>query len=155
VLAVSLCASADSNDSFSNVSLTGVSGTASGSFSFNSSTDTFSNVSLSISGGVFSGDNASGGKGGGCILGICGFYWQTQLANGDWVVDTILLNLKTGQYQDFGGIYNWKNDGDFNYLSVPEGGAVLSYLTLSGFAMLAGILISGKRRRAMCAAQSN
>ena len=42
VVAVSLSAFANSNDSFSNVNLTGVSGTVSGSFVFNSTNDTFS-----------------------------------------------------------------------------------------------------------------
>jgi hypothetical protein len=156
LLAVSLSASAGSTDSFSNVSLTGVSGTVSGSFTFNSSSDTFSAISLSFNGGVFGGVNAqNGGGNGSCILGVCGFSWQAQLANGNWVWDTILLNLKTGQYQDLGGIYNWKNGGNFNYLSVPEGDAPLSYLLLSGFAMLAGILISGKHRRTARLAESS
>jgi hypothetical protein len=40
-------------------------------------------------------------------------------------------------------------------MSVPEGGTPLPYLMLSGFAILAGILISGKRRRALRTAHSN
>ena len=156
LLAASLSASADSTNSFNNVSLTGVSGTVSGSFSFNSSSNTFSAISLSFNGGVFGGVNAqNGGGNGSCILGVCGFSWQAQLANGNWVWDTILLNLKTGQYQDLGGIYNWKNGGNFNRLPVPEGGASLAYLGLSGVAMFAGILIAGKRRRSARLAQSS
>ncbi|MGA9963623.1 MAG: hypothetical protein WBQ10_00325, partial [Terriglobales bacterium] len=53
LLAASLSAFANSNDSFSNVNLTGVSGTVSGNFTFNSSNDTFSGLSLSFGGSVF------------------------------------------------------------------------------------------------------
>jgi hypothetical protein len=38
--------------------------------------------------------------------------------------------------------------------NVPEGGAEVTYLLLSGIAVLAGILISGKQRRATHAARS-
>jgi hypothetical protein len=156
LLAVTLSAFANSNNNFSNVSLTGVSGTVAGSFTFNSSNNTFSNLCLSFNGGVFGGNNANSGGGKGiCAFGLCGYSWKTQLANGDWVWDSIVLNLKTGQYQDFGGIYNWKQGGGFDYMSVSEGGNPLGYLLLSGFAMLTGILISGKRRRMTSTAQSN
>ena len=154
LLAVPFSAYANSNDSFSNVSLVGTSGTVSGSFTFNSSNDSFSNISLLFGGTVFGGDNASnaGGKAI-CAFGFCGYTWKTQLADGSWVSDTIILNLKTGQYRDFGGIYKGQTGGDFRYLSVPEGGTELAYLLLSAFAVLSGILISGKRRRTVCAAQ--
>jgi hypothetical protein len=39
--------------------------------------------------------------------------------------------------------------------SIPEGGAEVTYLMLSGIAVFAGILISGKQRRATRAVQSN
>jgi hypothetical protein len=156
VLAVSLSAFANSGDSFSNVNLTGVSGTVSGSFVFNSATDTFSSISLSFGGTVFGQDQASNGGGHGtCAFGFCGYSWQTKLSDGDWVWDTIVLNLKTGQYKDFGGVYNFENKGGFNYMSVPEGGTPMPYLLLSGFAILAGILISGKRRRTLRTVQSS
>jgi hypothetical protein len=156
VLAVSLSAFANSNDSFSNVNLTGVSGTVSGSFVFNSATDTFSNISLSFNGGVFNGVDASNGGGKGtCMLGVCGFTFQEHVPHGGWVSDTIFVNLKTGQFEDLGGIYKGREGGDFNYLSVPEGGNPLTYLMLSGFAILAGILISGKRRRTLRTAHSS
>ena len=148
LLAVSLSAFANSNDSFSNVNLTGVSGTVSGGFTFNSSNDNFSGLTLTFGGNVFGKDQASNGGGQGtCAFGFCGYSWQTKLSDGDWVWDTIVLNLKTGQYKDFGGVYNWENKGGFNYMSVPEGGTPMPYLLLSGFAILVGILISGKRRR--------
>jgi hypothetical protein len=149
LLAVSLSASATSNDSFSNVSLVGTSGAVSGSFTFNTSTDQFSGISLSFNGGAFGGATASNGGGKGtCYQGFCGFYFQGKASDGAWVTDTIIVNLKTGQFDTFGGIYNWKNQGgDFNYLSVPEGGAKLSYLILSAIAVFGGILISGKQRR--------
>ncbi|HSZ02445.1 MAG TPA: hypothetical protein VK788_23310 [Terriglobales bacterium] len=149
VVAVSLSAFANSNnDSFSNVNLTGVSGTVSGSFVFNSTSDTFSNISLLFNGGVFNGGSASDGGGKAtCLLGLCGFSWQAQASDGAWVTDSIIVNLKTGQFLDLGGVYQGRNDGDFKYLSVPEGGTPMPYLLLSGFAILVGILISGKRRR--------
>jgi hypothetical protein len=156
LMAVSLSASAgSSNDAFSGAALVGTSGTVSGSFTFNSSNDTFSNLSLSFNGGLFGGANASNGGGKAtCILGLCGFTWQAQASDGAWVTDTIVFNLKTGQFDDFGGIYNWKNQGgDFNYLSLPEGGAKLTYLMLSAIAVFGGILISGKQRRPTRTAQ--
>ena len=156
LLAASLSAFANSNDSFSNVNLTGVSGTVSGGFTFNSSNDTFSNISLLFNGGVFNGGSASDGGGKAtCLFGWCGFSWQAQATDGAWVTDSIIVNLKTGQFLDLGGIYQGTNDGDFKYLSVPEGGTPLPYLMLSGFAILAGILVSGKRRRALRTAHSS
>jgi hypothetical protein len=157
LLAVSLSAFANSNnDSFSNVNLTGVSGSVSGGFTFNSSNDTFSNISLLFNGGVFAGASASDGGGKAtCFLGLCGFSWQARATDGAWVTDSIIVNLKTGQFLDLGGVYQGRNDGDFKYLSVPEGGTPLPYLMLSGFAVLAGILISGKRRRAFRTAHSS
>lgn len=156
LLAMSLSAFANSNDSFSNVNLSGVSGTVSGSFAFNSSNDTFSNISLSFNGGVFNGVDASDGGGKAtCILGVCGFSFQEHVPHGGWVSDTILFNLKTGQFEDLGGIYKGRKGGDFHYMAVPEGGTPLPYLMLSGFAILAGILISGKRRRALRTAHSS
>jgi hypothetical protein len=154
VLAVSLSASAGSNDSFSNVSLTGISGTVSGQFTFDPTKDSFSGLSLTFNGGVFNGVNASNGGGkGNCLFGLCQYTWQKQMNSGAWVWETIVLNLKTGQFQDFGGIYKGKYDGGFNYMSVPEGETALSYLMLSGFAMFAGIVVAGKRRRAVRIAQ--
>ena len=155
LLAVSLSASACSGDCFSDVSLVGNSGgDASGSFAFNTSTDTFSNLSLTFNSGAFSGVTAQDSKGGGgCILGICGISWKT-IVDGDTVWNTIVLNLKTGQYEDYGGIYNWKNQGEFNYMSAPEGGNSLAYLLLSGIALFVAIFLSRKQRRPLRAAQS-
>jgi len=145
---VCLPAVANSNDNFSNVQLQGVSGTASGSFTFNPSTDTFSNISVSFNGGVFGGIQANDAQAqGSCSQGLCQVSWWT-IVHGDLVSDTIVFNTKTGQFQDYGEVSNWQNQGNFNYLSVPEGGASLSYLTLSGLVIFAGILKSGKQRRA-------
>jgi hypothetical protein len=154
LLCVSLPAFANSsNGGFNNVSLTGVSGTASGSFTFNFSNDTFSKLALAFNGGVFNGMGAKNGGGNAtCLLGVCGFFFKTQMGNGDWIWDTILINIRTGQYQAFGGISSWQNQGNFNYnMAVPEGGAALAYLVLSGFAIFAAILIAGKRRRTRAA----
>lgn len=157
LLLVCLPALADSNDNFSKEKLTGSSGsTVSGSFTFTGSASggTFSGLSLSFNGGAFAGINASDPSGGKatCLLGFCGFSWKTQVGSG-WIWDTIVLNVATGQYQDFGGIRNWQNQWNFDPMSVPEGGATLSYVMLSGLAVLAGILISGKRRHAARASQ--
>lgn len=153
---VSLASAGSVNDSFSGAALTGVSGTASGSFTFDSVKDTFSNLSLSFDTGVFKGIGAKDNNGGQatCILNLCGFSWRT-IVNGDSIWNTIVLNIQTGQYQDFGGIYNWKNRGGFDYLSVAEGGATLAYLMLSALAVFAGIFISGKHRRGLYTSRSN
>ena len=155
VFAVSICASAGSTDNFSGP-LAGTFGTVSGSFTFNSSTDSFSNIKLSFGGNTFGGVNASdpnGGKGS-CWNDMCRFYWQTKVGS-ETVWDAIVVNLATGRYQDFGGIYNWRNRGDFNYLSVPEGGSGLAYLFVSALAVFGGIFMSGKNRRSARTAQSS
>jgi hypothetical protein len=148
-----LPALADSHSSFSNEKLTGASGsTLSGSFTFtgNASGGTFSHISLQFNGGAFNGVNASsnGGKAT-CLLGICGISFRTRASNDQWVWDTILLNVNTGKYTDLGKIHNWKNGWNFDPpgMSVPEGGTSLAYLVVSGLAVFAGIVISGKRRR--------
>jgi len=148
VLAMSLCASAGSTDNFSGP-LTGVSGTVSGSFTFNSSNDSFSNIKLSFGGSTFGGVNASDPNGGQgvCVRGLCGFWWQTQVGS-NWIADAIIVNLATGQYQDVGSISDWRNRGGFNYLSMPEGSSTLAYLLMSAVAVFGGLLMSGKRRYA-------
>jgi hypothetical protein len=160
LLVLSLPAFADSNGSFSNEKLIGSSGsTLSGSFTFtgNASGGTFSNLSLSFNGGAFGGVSASDAKGGKatCAFGLCSFSWKAKAANGDWVWDKIVLNVKTGQYQDFGRINNWQNRWKFDPpVPVPEGGTPLSYLMLSGLAVSFGILMSGKQRRTTRSADS-
>ena len=149
LLLVCLPALADSHDNFSNEQLTGGSGsTLSGSFTFSSSSDTFSNISLSFNGGTFNGINAqdTGGQAV-CALGLCAFSWETKTGN-VWVWDTIVLNVSTGQYQDFGWIYSAQNQWNFDPpMSAAEGGTRLAYLVLCGIAIFAGILVSGKQRR--------
>jgi hypothetical protein len=154
VLAVSISASAGSNNSFSNVNLTGISGTVSGQFTFDPMKNSFSGLTLTFNGGIFDGVKAGNGGGkGNCLLGLCQYTWLKQMNGGAWVWETIVFNLKNGTFQDFGGIYKGKYDGGFNYMSVPEGETALSYLMLSGFAMFAGIVVAGKRRRAARIAQ--
>jgi uncharacterized protein YjbI with pentapeptide repeats len=155
LLAMSLSAFADSNNDFSGATLSGISATgASGSFAFSSSTDKFSNAAQSFgrnsisegvkvtnrlmsgyfisersfSGGSFSGGSFSGGSfSGGTFSGDSdeGLFGEDRLS---------------GKHRK-----KW---------NVPEGGAEVTYLLLSGIAMLAGILISGKQRRATHAARS-
>jgi|SRR5271165_2340439 len=150
LLFMCLPAFADSNDNFSNVQLQGASGTVSGSFTFNSQTDRFSNVSISFVSPVFGTVNVNLGNfmGQQGWNGLWGFKWWGLASNGDFVQYNVTLNAN-GTFQVSGGIADWQGDhGTFNYLSVPEGGARLSYLTLSGLAILAGIFVSGKQRRA-------
>jgi hypothetical protein len=153
-VAVSLTASAGSIDHFKDVALTGVSkgGTVSGSFSFNNKTDQFSNISVSIVSSVFGKINVSDPYSGHRTYkgqGWWEFTWKTKV-DGDTIVDSMLFNTITNQLINFevgGAISNRRHQGDFNYISVPEGGTSLSYLVLSGIAMFAAILISGKHRR--------
>jgi hypothetical protein len=156
---VSLPASAGSVNTFSNVTLQGVSNTTvGGSFSFDTKTDQFSNISIAFSGNsIFAGIKATDSNS------IQGFYipgkgwlmsWVTTV-KGDLVWYSVLYNPATGQFTASGGISNWQNQGNFNYLSVPEGGAMLGYLLLSGMAVFAGILMSDKKRRLMRVTQSS
>jgi hypothetical protein len=158
LLAVSLTASAGSLDQFKNAALTGVSkgGTVSGSFSFNSQTDQFSNISVSFVSSAFGNVNAndpSSGHGTYVGKGWWEYTWLTKV-DGDTVVYSMLFNPTTNQFDVGGGIGNWSNQGEFNYLSVPEGGTPLAFLMLSGLAMFAGILIAGKQRRLSCTVRS-
>src|ERR1700733_5856567 len=147
VLALSICASASSNDNFSGP-LQGASGNVSGSFTFNSSNDSFSNVTLSFTGCTFGNVNASDSNGGpgSCKNGVCEFVWETQVGS-DTIWDVILVTLSTGQFQDAGTISNYKNNGGFNYMSTPEGGSALAYLFMSALAVFGAIALSGRNRR--------
>jgi hypothetical protein len=159
LLAVSLTASAGSIDHFKNVALTGVSkgGTVAGSFSFNNKTDQFSNISVSIVSSVFGKINVSdphSGHGTYEGQGWWEYTWKTKV-HGDTIVYSMLFNTITNRFEVGGAIGNRRKQGDFNYISVPEGGTPLSYLMLSGIAMFAGILIYGKQRRTRRIAQSS
>ena len=156
LLVVSLPVSAGSINSFSNVKITGNSGSSvSGSFSFDSTTHVFSDISLWFSHGAFAGIQANGPQGQGFYVQGQGylFSWLTTV-NGNLVWDSIRFNPLTGQVHDHGGIANWQNQGGFNYLSVPEGGAELTYLMLTAVAVFGGILISSKQRRTTRSCQS-
>jgi hypothetical protein len=156
LLIASLPASAGTICNFSNVALTGNSGsTASGSFSFDPNTHVFSNITISFNGGAFGGVHANDSQAQGyCAQGLCKVTWWT-IVQGNLIRDTLVFNTVTGQFQDYGKISNWKNHGGFDYMEVPEGGAELTYLMLSGFAVFGGILISGKQRRTTRSSQSN
>ena len=74
------------------------------------------------------------------------FQWWGLANNGDFVLYDVTLNAN-GTFQAIGGIADWHGDhGKFD-LSVPEGGARMSYLMLSAIVALGGILLSGKQRR--------
>ena len=150
LLVVSLPASAGSVYSFSKIKLTGNSGSSvSGSFNYDNSTHMFSNVSISFNGGAFGGIQANGIKGQGVYVPGQGyvFSWITKI-QGNLVWCSMLFNPSNGQFREWGGISKGRNYGTFDTLTVPEGGAELTYLMLSGIAVFGGILISTKQRRA-------
>jgi hypothetical protein len=148
LLIASLPASAGTICNFSHAVLTGKSGsTASGSFTFDATTHVFSNITISFNGGAFGGIQASDSQAQGhCANGLCKVSWWT-IVQGNLIKDTLVFNTLTGQFEDYGKISNWKEKGRFDSLLVPEGGAELTYLMLSGIAVFGGILISGKQRR--------
>jgi hypothetical protein len=151
VLAVSISASAGPINNFSGAKLTGVSqgGTVSGSFSFSTITHQFSNIAVSFLSNAFGNVNAtdSGSIMGKLVNGQWSFQWST-VKNGDLIIYQVLFNPNTNQFTASGSITNFWNQGKFSDMSVPEGETPLSYLILSGFAMLAGIAVASKRRRA-------
>jgi len=153
LVAACLPATAGSINSFSGVTLQGVSNTTvSGTFSVNS-TGLFSNISISFTGNsIFGGVNAVDSK---SIQGIYiqgkgwWFSWWTKVG-GNWICYSVLFNPNnpnTNQFWTGGLIVNGQNRGGYQYLEVPEGGAILSYLFLSGAAVFAGIAMSAKQRR--------
>jgi len=156
LLVASLPASAGTIYSFSNVALTGNSGsTASGGFSFDPNTHVFSGVSISFNGGAFNGVQANLPQEQGIYIQGKGYLysWLTTV-QGDLVWNSIVFNPSTGQFHEWGGIANWQKKGGYDYMSVPEGGAELTYLMLSGIAVFGGIVISGKQRRTTRSSQS-
>jgi hypothetical protein len=159
LLALSLSAYANSNDSFQNAILTGVShgGDVSGTFDFNSSTNQFSNISVSFVSTVFGDVNASDfGSINGVynhVTGNWSFQWQT-IKNGDLITYDVIYNPNTNQFTASGSIQNLWNQGKFNYMQVPEGGNSLAYLLLSGIALFVAIFLSRKQRRPLRAPQS-
>jgi hypothetical protein len=149
LLLVCLPASAGPICNFCGVQLQGVANTTvAGTFSVNSS-GVFSNISISFTGNsMFGGVQAVDNK---SIQGLWiqgkgwMFSWLTKVG-GNLICYSVLFNPATNQFWAGGWIDKGQNGGDFNYLQVPEGGAILSYLFLSGAAMFAGIVMSGKQR---------
>jgi hypothetical protein len=155
-LVAALPASAGTIYNFSNVALTGSSGSsASGGFNFDPNTHVFSNVSISFNGGAFGGVQANAPNGQGIYLQGKGYLFSLlTTVQGNLVWSSILFDPSTGQFREWGGISNWKDYGGYDYMSVPEGGAELTYLLLSGIVVFGGILISGKQRRTARSSQS-
>jgi hypothetical protein len=149
LMLVSLPASADSNDNFSNVQLSGgnVSGTVAGGFTFTQSSDTFSNISLQFNSSIGTVD-AYLSSAHGIVLGknLVELLWKTKVGR-DTVWCSITLNTLTNQFLEAGWLAKGNHYGGFDYMSAPEGDATLAYLLLSGVAVFAGILLSGKQRR--------
>jgi hypothetical protein len=140
LLAMSLSAFADSNNDFSGATLSGISATgASRSFAFSSSIDKFSNAPQSFGGNSISG----------------GVKVTNRLMSGYFISEG---SFSGGSFSDDSdeGLFgedrlSSKHRKKWN---VPEGGAEVTYLLLSGIAVFGGILISGKQRRATHAARS-
>ncbi|MGD0512001.1 MAG: hypothetical protein ABSA29_01790 [Terriglobales bacterium] len=159
LLAASLSVFANSNDSFQNANLIGVphGGDVSGTFDFNSSTHQFSDISVSFVSSVFGNVNASdpGSINGfyNYATGNWSFQWQT-IKSGDLITYDVVYNPKTNQFTASGSIQNLWNQGNFNYMAVPEGGNSLAYLSLCGVALLGAIFLSRKQRRPVPATQS-
>jgi hypothetical protein len=157
VLALSLSAYANSNDSFQNAALTGVSGggDVSGTFDFNNGK--FSDISVSFVSTVFGNVSAtdSGSINGiyNSVKGTWSFQWQT-IKGWDLITYDVVYNPNTNQFTASGSIQNLWNQGSFNYMQVPEGGNSLAYLLLSGMALFIAIFLSRKQRRPLRAAQS-
>jgi uncharacterized protein YjbI with pentapeptide repeats len=150
LLAMSLSAFADSNNDFSGATLSGISATgASGSFAFSSSTDKFSNAPQSFGGNSISE----------------GVKATNRLMSGSFISEGSFSGGSFSGGSFSGGTFSDDSDGGLfgedrlsgkhrKKWNVPEGGAEVTYLLLSGIAVLAGILISGKQRRATHAARS-
>jgi hypothetical protein len=157
VLALSLSAYANSNDSFQNATLTGVSGggDVSGTFDFNNGK--FSDISVSFVSTVFGNVSAtdSGSINGiyNSAKGTWSFQWQT-IKGWDLITYDVVYNPSTNQFTASGSIQNLWDQGKFNYMQVPEGGNSLAFLLLSGIALFVAIFLSRKQRRPLRAAQS-
>jgi hypothetical protein len=145
LLAVSLSTFADSNNDFSGASLSGISATGeSGSFAFSSSTDKFSNAPQSFGGNSISESVKVTNR---LMSGY--FISEGSFSGGSFSGGTFSDDSDEGLFGEDG--LSRKHKKKWN---VPEGGAEVTYLLLSGIAVLAGILISGKQRRATHAARS-
>jgi hypothetical protein len=157
VLALSFSAYANSNDSFQNATLTGVSGggDVSGTFDFNNGK--FSDISVSFVSTVFGNVSAtdSGSINGiyNSAKGTWSFQWQT-IKGWDLITYDVVYNPSTNQFTASGSIQNLWDQGKFNYMQVPEGGNSLAFLLLSGIALFVAIFLSRKQRRPLRAAQS-
>jgi hypothetical protein len=154
---LSLSAYANSNDSFQNATLTGVSGggDVSGTFDFNNGK--FSDISVSFVSTVFGNVSAtdSGSINGiyNSAKGTWSFQWQT-IKGWDLITYDVVYNPSTNQFTASGSIQNLWDQGKFNYMQVPEGGNSLAFLLLSGIALFVAIFLSRKQRRPLRAAQS-
>jgi hypothetical protein len=152
-----LSAYANSNDSFQNAALTGVSGggDVSGTFGFNNGK--FSDISVSFVSTVFGNVSAtdSGSINGiyNSAKGTWSFQWQT-IKGWDLITYDVVYNPSTNQFTASGSIQNLWDQGKFNYMQVPEGGNSLAFLLLSGIALFVAIFLSRKQRRPLRAAQS-
>lgn len=112
---------------------------ASGSFAFHSSRDRFSNAPQSFGGNSISE----------------GVKVTNRLTSGSFISEGSFSGGSFSDDSDEGFFGEDRLGGEHGKKwNVPEGGAEVTYLLLSGIAVLAGILISGKQRRATHAARS-
>src|SRR5580692_9455809 len=145
LLAMSLSTFADSSNDFSGATLSGISATgASGSFAFSSSTDKFSNAPQS-----FGGNSISEGVKVTNRLMSGYFISEGSFSGGSFSGGTFSDDSDEGLVGE--DRLSGKHRKKWN---VPEGGADVTYLLLSGIAVFGGILISRKQRRPTHAARS-
>jgi hypothetical protein len=145
VIAFSMNAFAGSIDQFkysTNVTPGSDDTTLNATFTYNTKTDTFTKETLTFVGGVFNGVSVTitaPQKG--------DTFKFDKKVDGDMVQYTIVFNPLTDSYYAYGTITKGKNEGSFQYNSVPEGGNQLSYLLASALTLAAGIFLAGKQRR--------
>jgi hypothetical protein len=139
LMAVSLPALASPINGFSGATLSGISVTsASGSFAFSSSTDKFPDAPRSFGGNSMSE----------------GVKVTNRFASGYSISEGSFSGGSFSDDSDGGSSDESRFGGKRKKWKAPEGGAEVTYLLLSGIAVLAGILMSAKQRRATRAAQS-
>jgi hypothetical protein len=120
----------------------GSNSTLDASFSYNTHTDTFTKETLTFVGGIFNGVSVT------ITQPQHGDTFKfDKKVDGDTIVYTIVFNPLNGTYDAYGTITKGRNQGSFQYDSVPEGGTQFSYLAASALALACGTFLAGKQRR--------
>ena len=134
-LAVSMNAAASPINSFSSSALSKRAETDTFEYFVHSNSQEFSGFAFS-----FAGNSISDG---------------VKVTDRRFVGNSVSQESFSGSFSDYSGA-GFSDDSHFggnhkhHHWNVPEGGAEVTYVTLSGIAILLGILISTKRRSAIC-----